>query len=1283
MQAGSFTIALLFSPGEKRDFLTHLLEEDGYAYTLLNEDPQNWGQGDYVIDLLIVEESFAHSHHESLIHLKQNDPLTFLPALVISEGDTDPSLILELGYDDVVELTSESTLLKARLQTLLRIRWQTRALGSMLDKEKHFKIISKLSVLGQQLSIASTSHESALNILSAADDLIGWDACLVQYYSVRDNLLYTIVRIDEIDGKRTEIPSSKAGEKLSETYRDWMKQDARLILRDENDFKVEDKALETFGDTARRSASLIYVPVRHKDQNIGVISIQSYTFNAYTKEDLKVMQILSDNFSGALERTFAEEMLKQREEHLSLLTQQIPFMLWTTDEDLRFTLTEGLGFKAFRINPDMLLGKPIHELFKTSAMPEMPSMLHNNALEGNTGQIELAWMGREFDLSVQPLRDEDGKITGCIGVAIDVTQRAMAKRALKESEANLKAIFNNSLQSFLLVDRTFKLLSFNRRAYDEFRQIWSTDLWVGASMLNVLPPRHRDGFLRHMGAAIQGESVTLEIQLGLEETDNYWFEINFQPVATRIDEPAGVCISALNITARKKSAEALLRSEGRFRSLVQNSTDVFGIIAHDRTILYQSPSCKQVLGYDPEELTGRSIIDFIHPEDKGLVNSTLDRFRSGALSDVTVEFRFLHSDGRWLHLESVGRDLSDDSSIRGIVTNTRDITDRLQAVRALRQSEERFRQFAENTFQIFYILSPDFSELYYVNPAFEEITGYALETIYRRPMSIIKAILPLDRSRIIRSFASWFGSKPDTELREEFRILHVNGSTHWVENRSFPVHDDNGEIYLICGIAEENTERILTLEAMRESEERYALAVRGANDGIWDWNLGSDTVYYSPRWKQILGIDASGIKPSIEEWYCRVHPDDFKHLKEDINKHLNDETPHFENEHRIKHSGGDYIWVLSRGLAIRDAEGRPTRIAGSLTDVTKRKKVETQLLHDAFHDSLIGLPNRALFMDHLNLAMAHASRRKDYTFAVLFFDIDRFKVINDSLGHFIGDKLLIATAERLEKCLRPGDTVARMGGDEFAILLDDVEIESTITQVADRIHNSLSQSFNIDSNEIYITASIGIAIGSANYEKPEFLLRDADLAMYRAKGQGRGRTELFDQSMYISAMETLNMETDMRRALARGEFVLYYQPIINVMEGSLAGFEALVRWRHPERGLLLPDDFLWLAEESGLITPIGWWAIEEACRQMQIWQNEIPDSNPLTVSVNLHGKLYSQPTLVERVRRVLNEFHVDGHRLNLEITEQDIMEQAEVTNRTLLDLKQLNVNLHIDDFGTG
>ncbi|MDZ8092654.1 MAG: EAL domain-containing protein [Nostoc sp. DedQUE05] len=352
-------------------------------------------------------------------------------------------------------------------------------------------------------------------------------------------------------------------------------------------------------------------------------------------------------------------------------------------------------------------------------------------------------------------------------------------------------------------------------------------------------------------------------------------------------------------------------------------------------------------------------------------------------------------------------------------------------------------------------------------------------------------------------------------------------------------------------------------------------------------------------------------------------------------------------------------------------------------EIDSRQKLQSQLLDIALHDSLTGLSNRVLFIRRLENALNRAKQESNYQFAVLFLDCDRFKVVNDSLGHLVGDELLIAIAHRLQGCIIPVDTLARLGGDEFGILLENITDVNIAIQVAERILQQLSLAFQLSRYEVFMNASIGISWGNKDYDRPEYLLRDADTAMYRAKAQGRANYHVFNPAMHQEAIQLLELENDLRRAVERREFLVYYQPIISLVTGRISGFEALVRWQHPIRGLVSPIEFIPVAEETGLINAINTWVLQSACHQLSIWQHNPVTPEPLTISVNLSARLFLQPNLVEQIDRIIYENQINPAYLELEITESVIMENTDAIKGILEQLKQRKIKLIMDDFGTG
>ena len=472
------------------------------------------------------------------------------------------------------------------------------------------------------------------------------------------------------------------------------------------------------------------------------------------------------------------------------------------------------------------------------------------------------------------------------------------------------------------------------------------------------------------------------------------------------------------------------------------------------------------------------------------------------------------------------------------------------------------------------------------------------------------------------------------------------------------------------------------IESLRESQERYTLAVNGANDGLWDWNLATNEVYWSARWKSMLGYEDAEIKVTPDEWLDRLHQDDWTRVRQSVAEHIAHGTGHYESEHRLRHRDGTFRWVLCRAAAIRNEAGRATRFAGSLTDITDVKLA----------DGLTGLPNRVLFHDLLERAINRSVRRRDYQFALVILGLDRFKAVNHSLGLTTADRLLVDVAHRRQACLRATDalthgghgfTLARLGGDEFTVLLDDIDDASDAVRVAERLREALQRPFEIERQQVFVTASAGITVSSSGYADPEEVLRDAAIALHRAKEGSATRCELFDVGMRDRAVARLRVETDMRQAIERGAFEVFYQPIIAVRGGTLAGFEALVRWRHPTQGLIDPADFIPIAEDTEMIVLIGRQVLTQSCQQMVAWQRRFGDLAPRVMCVNVSSKQFADADLTGVIEAVLAESGLSPSSLKLEITESAFLGDIRSAQVTLRRLQTLGVAWSLDDFGTG
>lgn len=731
--------------------------------------------------------------------------------------------------------------------------------------------------------------------------------------------------------------------------------------------------------------------------------------------------------------------------------------------------------------------------------------------------------------------------------------------------------------------------------------------------------------------------------------------------------------------AKRKQAEiALKESEYRYAQILDSVQDMVFCKSPGSVVVYANKATCDYYGMTLQQLQGITDVPYNAADyTQQYLRDDLQVFTTGQTVE-NLEEPNQRADGEVRYFHTIKSPIFDRSgTVVQLVGVSRDITERMQAETALKQSEQRFRHLFEYTPKIAVQGYNSQRQVIYWNNASEQLYGYAQSEALGQQLEDL-IIPPEMRQEVINNIRRWL-TEGQPIPAGELSLMRKDGSRVAVYSSHILLTNTEGEPEIYC-VDIDLSDRKQAEEALRDSENRYRLLAENMNDLVCLHDLQGRYLYVSPSCELLLGYrydEMLGQDP-----YLFFHPDDCQRIYQETHAAALSRKP-TPTTYRIRQKSGQYIWFETLTKPILNASGQIVQLQTTSRDVTARIEAQNQLKHDALHDALTGLPNRHLLMERLELAISRAKRFEDYRFAVLFLDLDRFKVINDSLGHLAGDQLLIAIAQKLQFTLRSIDLAARLGGDEFVILLEDVKDIQEAVRATERIFAALQTPLMLEEREVYTTSSIGIVFGSKDYGEASHLLRDADIAMYRAKNKGKARYEIFDAAMHTQALNRLHLENDLRRAIEYQEFVLHYQPLVALDTGSLAGFEALIRWRHPTQGLKAPGEFIAVAEETGLITRLDYWALQTACHQLATWQSAFPELAAMKMSVNLSAQDLQRFDLLQEVDRILAQTGLPGRCLMLELTESMLIEDIESTITLLSQLKERGIQISIDDFGTG
>ena len=1053
--------------------------------------------------------------------------------------------------------------------------------------------------------------------------------------------------------------------------------DVELIVLDQS--LPDGTGLELYAQLKADGHDLPVIIVTGQSEETTVIKALRAGVRDYVAKSPEYLDYLPEAVERVLAQVRLEQRLEKSEERFRSLIQNASDVITLLDAQgtIRYdspTIERVLGY-----NPDERVGTSAFEYMHPEDTERVKRSFVEALDEPSVVQPPTEFRLRHKDGTwrhVEVTRSnllDDPAVRSVVVNSRDVTERVRAE----EVRSRLAAIVESSDDAIIRKTLDGTITSWNRAA--ERLYGYTKEEILGKSISVLVPPDRSDEVARMLRTIRGGQAVnnyeTVQLRKDGRQVD---VSLTMSPIMSSAGNVVGGSTIARDITG-KKQAEERIRFQAHLLAAVGQS-----VIATDLEgkVVYWNRAAEKMYGWTAEETIGRSILEVTPSQDMvERANEIMSEMSQG--KSWSGEFTVQRKGGTRFPALITDTPVHDEQgNLKGIIGVSVDITERKRAEEALRESEARYRALVEHAPAVIYTeVVNEVGTVAYMSPQIEDLLGYSLDELEEMDQPIWDCLHPDDRDQVL--IEDERANRTGERFRTEYRLIAKDGSVVWVLDEAVLVsREEDGTLHW-QGVLHNVTRRKWAEERLRQSEARHLAVLDTAFDAIVTMTPDGLVESFNKEAESIFGYAASEI---VGAPVTRLMPEKFKEAhRAGLRRYLQTATSQVMGRRRVELAGrrkNGEEFPLELSLAeVRDEEN--ILFTSIIRDITERKEAEERLRYQAFHDSLTDLPNRNLFLDRLRQGLLRTERGERIV-AVLFMDLDNFKVVNDSLGHEVGDRLLVAVSERLRRnCLRQEDTLSRFGGDEFTILLDSTTRVSDVVRVAERIAKEFRTPFSLDGREVFVSVSIGIAVGFSSRNSPQELLRNADVAMYRAKQEGKGNYQVFDPSMHNAALKRLHLENDLRRAMERKELRVHYQPKVMLESEEIVGVEALVRWEHPQHGLVFPEEFIPLAEETGLIVPLGEWVLQEACRQTKEWQDRYLSYATLEVSVNLSPRQFHQPDLVGNVARILKETELASHTLGLEVTETAVAHDPDSARDTLHKLKDLGIQIEVDDFGTG